>query len=376
MDSIKYTKSIFSLNMEDIVTNVGEDRSCPIVIHSSDTPTIAFRLNAIDGNIQLRTSDIVDNYRQQYEPHMDSESDICTEQGLDRVSIQIRNESDEFTAESFAIYTIFGGYDKDCIGDEHDFIKHNFLSWRPQSDIVVPGIKQELSFVIYNEGADTSITYPATNRKLYAKIYFKTLPAVIKELAVVSTDKTLFRLDCSYNRIVSIIADEVDDEIVAYDIYGGTDSNDIKCISIKPQRFIVRQNSSSYTHFFFQNSLGGFDTITATGEVATIADGDIITAKNRNTEREVSNSLVKSWEVNTGYITTKQEENLWHEFLRSTNRYILFDDGSYRQIIIEEYKAERVKMEIDSFTFKFHYAEAEKGGYAEKMDGLPDFFIE
>ena len=376
MGFIEYTKSIFSLNMEDIVTNVGEDSSCLIVIHSSDTPTIAFRLNAIEGNIRLRTSDIVDNYRQHYEPHIDSESDICTEQVLYRVNIQIRNESDEYTAESFEIYTIFGGYDKGHIGDEHNFIKHNFLSWRPQSDIVVPGIKQELSFVIFNEGVDSSIEYPATSRKLYAKIYFKTLPAVIKELAVASTDNTLYRLDCSYNRIASVIADEVDDEIVAYDIYGGTDANNVNCTFIKPQRFVVRQNSSSYTHFFFQNSLGGFDTITATGEVTSIADGDIITAKNRDIEREVSNSLVKSWEVNTGYITTKQEENLWHEFLRSTNRYILFDDGSYRQIIIEEYKAERVKMEIDSFTFKFHYAEAEKGGYAEKMDELPDFFIE
>ena len=255
------------------------------------------------------------------------------------------------------------------IADEYDFLSHNFLTWRPQIEYVVPGVKQQLSFVycVEDVGSDENSRY------LCMKIYFQTTSPISVRLHDLSYSMMRVQIDCSYNRIKELAKTLCDDEVVAYDVYGTNKAGEVV---IKPQRFVVRQNSSSYTHFFFQNSLGGFDTITATGEVTSIADGDIITAKNRDIEREVSNSLAKSWEVNTGYITTKQEENLWHEFLRSTNRYILFDDGSYRQIIIEEYKAERVKMEIDSFTFKFHYAEAEKGGYAEKMDELPDFFIE
>ena len=375
MDTIEYTKSIFSLNMEDIVADVGEEGLYPIVIHSEDSPTIAFKLFAIGGKLQLIASDIVESYKKPYEPYIGSENDICIEQKLDRVSLQIRNESDEFTDKSYAIYTIFGGYDKTKITDEHDFVQHNFLTWRPQTDFVVPGIKQQLSFVIYNVGPNSSVTYPITSRKLFAKIYFRTLPPMIKELAVVDSDLSLYRLDCSYNRIASIVGNEVDDEIVAYDIYGGTDTDIVNCVSIKPQRFVVRPHNSSHSHFFFQNTLGGFDTITAQGESKCIADGEVTTAMTRGVEIEISTDYVRTWEVNTGYITTAQEENLWHEFLRSTNRYILFDDGSYRKIIVEEYKAERVGFEVGSFTFKFHYAEAEKGGFAEKSETLPDFFI-
>ena len=353
--------------MEDISLNLNGETKTPIVVNHKDANTIVFTLFAVDDKVSIHTSDIVNNYTEPYEPHINDDGEIYST--IEEISIQSRNETDEYTDWSHSIPTIFGGYDKNRIVDEYDFLNHNFLTWRPQIDYVVPGIKQQLSFVFCSkeEGDDEN------NRKLCVKIYFRNTSPTSVRLNNLSFPLMRVQVDCSYNRIKEIAKSLCDDEVVAYDVYGINTAGEV---AIKPQRFVVRQNSSSYTHFFFQNSLGGFDTITATGEVTSIADGDIITAKNRDIEREVSNSLVKSWEVNTGYITTKQEENLWHEFLRSTNRYILFDDGSYRQIIIEEYKAERVKMEIDSFTFKFHYAEAEKGGYAEKMDELPDFFIE
>lgn len=363
----EHAKSLFSKNMEDISLNLNGEAKTPIVVHHKDSDTIAFTLFAVDDKVSIHTSDIVNNYATSYEPHIEDGGERYS--AIDEISIQSRNETDEATVWSHRVPTIFGGYDKLKIADEYDFLSHNFLTWRPQIEYVVPGVKQQLSFVycVEDVGSDENSRY------LCMKIYFQTTSPISVRLHDLSYSMMRVQIDCSYNRIKELAKTLCDDEVVAYDVYGTNKAGEVV---IKPQRFVVRQNSSSYTHFFFQNSLGGFDTITATGEVTTIADGEIVIAKNRNTEREVSNSLVKSWEVNTGYITTKQEENLWHEFLRSTNRYILFDDGSYRQIIIEEYKAERVKMEIDSFTFKFHYAEAEKGGYAEKMDELPDFFIE
>ena len=362
----EYAKSLFSNNMEDISLNLNGETKTPIVVNHKGTNTIVFYLFAVDDKVSIHTSDIVNNYAEPYEPHINNDGVLYST--IEEISIQSRNETDEDTVWSHRIPTIFGGYDKNRIADEYDFLNHNFLTWRPQIDYVVPGVKQQLSFIICVEDVESDEMY----RYLCVKIYFSTTSPISVQLHNLSYNMMRVQIDCSYNRIKELAKTLCDDEVVAYDVYGTNKAGEVV---IKPQRFVVRQNSSSYTHFFFQNSLGGFDTITATGEVTTIADGEIVIAKNRNTEREVSNSLVKSWEVNTGYITTKQEENLWHEFLRSTNRYILFDDGSYRQIIIEEYKAERVKMEIDSFTFKFHYAEAEKGGYAEKMDELPDFFI-
>ena len=373
MGMLTDTQSLFSRNMRDIVTSLDGEAYAPIVVHSEGRQTMAFVLHAVNDLVTIHTSEIVDNLAEAYNPYLDN-TEICSQE-LSTVSIETRNESDEFTVSRWAIRVLCGGYDTHRLTDEYDFLQHNFLTWRPQTDFVVPGIKQQLSFVICNTGADPDTTYPAeTVRRLYAKIYFRNLPPIVKELAYVGSNLYIYRLDCSYDRIASLVAD-LDDEVVAYDIYGGIDSDDVNCIPIKPQRFVVCPQSDSYSHFFFQNSLGGFDTIIARGEFKCIADGEIVTARMRNTEIEVTNDYLQSWEVNTGYITTAQEENLWHEFLRSTNRYILFGDGSYRKIIVEEYKAERVKLEVDSFTFKFHYAEVVKGSFAEKSETLPDFFI-
>lgn len=374
MGILSDTQSLFSRNMSDIVTSLQGEASAPVVVHSEDHQTMAFVMYAVDDNITIRTSDIVDSLAVPYDPYINHQGLMGRE--LHRVALETRDEADEFTVNRWPLYVLFGGYDSKKMPDEYAFLQHNFLTWRPQTDYVVPGIKQQLSFVICNNGADAETTYPsATSRRLCAKIYFRTQQPVVKELATATDNVTIYRLDCSYNKIAALVAEEVDDEVVAYDIYGATD-DDTSCIPIKPQRFIVRPQSSSFTHFLFQNSLGGFDTITATGELMSIATGEIITARARKIESEVNNGYVKSWEVNTGYIITMQEENLWHEFLRSTNRYILFEDGLYRKIIVEEYTAERATMEADSFTFKFHYAEAAEGGYAEKEDSLPDFFIE
>ena len=375
MGAIKQTKSIFSCNMADILADTGEDVSCPIVIHSDTSPYTVFRLYAIDSNIRLCISEIIRNYSKSYTPHITDVAKV--EYPLDRVFIQIRNETDELTVWSYSIFAIFGGYDKLKISNEYEFIQHNFLTWRPQICYTSPGVKEQLSFVICNEGPDASVTYPTTSsRKIFAKIYFRTHQAAVLGLEVADQDLTLYRVDCSYNRIATIAGMlQIDDEVVAYDIYGGIDENTDDSVVINPQRFIVRPRSSSHTHFFFQNTLGGFDTITATGEVVSSAKGDVQTSMVRRKETEVHNAYVKSWEVNTGYIVTAQEENLWHEFLRSTNRYILLENGTYRKIIVEEYKAERATMEADSFTFKFHYAEAAEGSGFNKAESLPEFYI-
>ena len=366
-------QSLFSRNMKDISLTLNGEAKTPIVVRYKDTDAIVFTLFAVDDKVSIHTSEIADNFQFSFNPHFESKWPIRS--AIEEISIQSGDEGDETTVREMRIPVIFGGYDSSKLNNEYVFLQNNFLTWRPQIDYVVPGVKEQLSFVICNKGVMPHESYPEeTSRRVCAKIYFRSLAPTTITLCVANIDMSIYRLDCSYDHIASLVAEEFDDEVVAYDIYGDTDA-DNGVVGIKPQRFIVRPQTASNTYFFFQNSLGGFDTIIATGELKTIADGDNLTAMVRKTESEVYNGYVRSWEVNTGYITTKQEENLWHEFLRSTNRYILFDDGSYRKIIVEEYKAERVKLQMDSFTFKFHYSEAAKGGFAEKSETLPDFFL-
>lgn len=375
MGAIKQTKSIFSRNMTDIITAVDGDISCIISIGVNSSRTTNFRLYAVDEGVRLCASDIVDNYRKHYFPHI-SDSDMI-QYALDKISIRVQKETGSTILSTYEIYTIFGGYDNLRISNEYEFIQHNFLTWRPQIAYTSPGVKEQLSFIIHNEGPDSDASYPTTSsRKIFARVYFRTINPIEIELNKANKDKTLYRVDCSYDRIASLIANAgYNEDVIAYDIYGGIDEKRSDSLVINPQRFIVRPRNCSDTHFFFQNTLGGFDTITATGVIVSSAKGDIQTSITRRQETEESNAYVKSWEINTGYIVTAQEENLWHEFLRSTNRYILLENGTYRKIIVEEYKAERATMEADSFTFKFHYAEAAEGSGFNKAESLPEFYI-
>lgn len=69
----------------------------------------------------------------------------------------------------------------------------------------------------------------------------------------------------------------------------------------------------------------------------------------------------ESWEVNTGYIRTRQEKALWDEFLMSINKYLLLPDGSHRRIVVDEFDAKYTYLELSSYTFTYRLATAETG---------------
>ena len=364
MATLLNISSVFSRNMEDIVVAFDGESSLSIGVSCANSENIDFTLCAIDKQVSIHASDIVSNYARAYEPHI--ESIDSHSESMDEIQIELK--ANNVTLERRSIKALFGGYSALHIQNETDFLQHNFLTWRPQVDNVVRGIKQQLSFVICPPNIEGSNYAPApTTRKIYAKVYFRSLLPKEVEVGSFNEDNTIYRIDCSYNTIRGLV-DDVDDEITAYDIFGAEEKRLSSVIPIKTQRFVVKHQSDFSAHFFFQNSLGGFDTIMATGCLKEIGQGDLFTSFARGVEAEVSNDYVRTWEVNTGYISTLQEESLWREFLQSTNRYVLFTDGSYRRIVVEEYKAERTKLELGSFTFTYHYAEKEKGYYFEKQD--------
>jgi hypothetical protein len=79
-----------------------------------------------------------------------------------------------------------------------------------------------------------------------------------------------------------------------------------------------------------------------------------------------------TWEVNTGFIRTRQEKALWDEFLSSTNKYLLLPDGSHRRIVVDEFDATYTYLELSSYTFTYRLAAAETGhAFTRKI--LKDF---
>lgn len=367
MDAIVITKSIFSRNVSDIIVDVDSAISCPITI-SADGITTSFILYPSNDKVCIHTSDILENFNTEYDPLLYTDFKVHS-MTLKPVTISVGEPDNK---QEFLANTIFGGYDNLILANEHEFVKHNFLTNRPQVSYTYSGVKERLVFAIYNKGPEPNVSYPTSSkRNIYIRVYFKESPSIQIEWGTIETDITLNIIDCSLNTIANSIHNICTDDIVAYDVYG--EEQDSDSVYIYPQRFIVRPNSNSLTHFLFQNTLGGFDSITASGTVVNYANGEIKTSKVRRQETETSNRFTKSYEVNTGYIVSSQEENLWHEFLRSTNRYIQLNNGSYRKIIIEEYKAEHTKMNADYFTFKFHYAEETYGEYFGKDSKLPQY---
>ena len=357
-------KSLFSRNMNNF--DIAAENTVRIAASKNSSEEIDFCLQPLNGKVVIRASDIAGNYSTPYDPHIENTS--VFRQALDSITIQARDEQGGAVNYEKTTSVIFGGYDNHSLTGEIEHIDHNFLTWRPQVDFVVPNIKQQLTFVIYNTGELVLIR----SRKISVKVYFKTTLPKVFEIGTFDDNMTLYRIDCSYQTIRELTKN-VDDEIVAYDIFGAEGDTLPRPCTIRPQRFVVKESNLSDSYFFFQNTLGGFDTIVATGEIKEVSKGEVYTVSTLQGEVEVENAHIRAWEVNTGYISTSQEESLWREFLQSTNRYVLFRDGSQRQIVVEEYKAERTKLELGSFTFKYHYADKERGLYYQKSEELKEY---
>lgn len=365
--------SLFSRNMGDVRLNTLSEPKVDIRI-TYRSQEFNMTLTSVKQYVTLRASEIAHGLMEDYEPYFDSNS--FESEALPTLSLYANFDASFMTDAYLHCYLIKGGYNQHRITDEADFLMHHFLTWRPQITNTSHGVKEQLTVVNYYDQNQNGIY-----RAICAKLYFKTRVPSNIVLGILPPGAFLWRIDCSLDTIIEMAAKAgIYDEIVAYDIWGSgsiqypkTDDTinwDVLTYSNTPyaQRFIVIPPDSNRTYFFFQNTLGGFDTIAATGIVKSSAEGDVLTAINNRTEKEVTNNYVKSWEVNTGYIATDQEENWWHEFFRSTNRYVLLPDGTHRKIIVDEYKAERTSSQLGSFTFKFHYSTADNGSYFERTE--------
>lgn len=360
------TKSIFSKNMRDIVVAVGKVPSATVEVSDTDGNAASFLLQPVNTFITLCTSEVIDSFAQPYPPRINTaETQVET---IHPISLKI--SVDGVIHKSIYIPTIWGGV-PDGVKDEHYFLQHHFLTWRPQIGYVTKGIKQQLSLAI----ADTQVGVSDVVRKyrsLYVKVYFRSATPIELPLEKCVYDNSIYRIDCSYQRILDLVRTKLstNDDIVAYDVYGKADNSEYA--SMVPQRFIVLPYNSAYEYFFFQNTMGGFDTIIAYGSTKSISSSEVSASVVRRQETELVNDFMERWETNTGYINSNVEKGLWQEFLRSTNRYILRPDGTARRIIVDDCKAEHTRHKVGSFTFEYHYAEQDKGAYYKHQETLTE----
>ena len=346
----------FSMNIEDIIITRGNNNSVTITL-TVDKFTIQFKMKPVAQKITLRLRDCINNLIETYLPIFENNVTSST-RPIPQVSI-----SDGTTKVERRI--INGGYNPQTTLDEDEFIRQNFLTWRPQVAYTFYESREQL--LVANVGE-------AMTRRLQARIYFKTHPPLEISMGTFSQNNILARVNVSALRMKErATAAKIEDEIVAYDIYGSTDmGGQTYDNSPFPQRFIIGRSNAGYSHFVFQNTLGGFDTVTAFGVRKSTGTGDAVTATIGGAESEVGNDIEESWEVNTGNLGTEQEANLWRSFLRSMNRYVIMPDGSLNRIIVSEYKSEYRRHEVNAFTFTYHYTQHDNVNVWQKQ-ALPDF---
>ncbi len=353
--------SIFTENLGDISLKTSLETE--ITVELSGVPgraveRFSFFLMPTDGIITIRTSEIARRLLTRYEttvevivPNPIYEWGI---ESLDLPTLKLTAHNASGDAE-WSTKVTAGGYGEKEIENETEFLTHNFLTWRPQISMTYPGLKEQLTFI--NPTAEAF-------RALRLRMYFgKELPTDVT--IVRSSGIGLHRIDVSPAAISALaVYNGIDDVLTAYDLYGIADeAPGANATWDMPfaQRFVIGRRDLRHTSFFFQNSLGGFDTVTAKGIRTSLPDGETVSFTNGRTEKMLETGFSESWEVNTGYIRTRQEKALWDEFLMSINKYLLLPDGSHRRIVVDEFDAKYTYLELSSYTFTYRLATAETG---------------
>lgn len=104
--------------------------------------------------------------------------------------------------------------------------------------------------------------------------------------------------------------------------------------------------------FFYQNRLGGWDTLVLNGHKVNMHSNTPTTAVFEEMEFEYQNDLKFEIQKSSGFITTEEDYKQYIDFLISKNKYFLHE-GSLIQIVTSEHKVEQSKGNLNSYSFVF-----------------------
>ncbi len=119
------------------------------------------------------------------------------------------------------------------------------------------------------------------------------------------------------------------------------------------KRFYLKDHYEFHSDvFFYQNRLGGWDTLVLNGQKLKIHSNAPATAVFEEMEFEFQNNLKFEIQKSSGFITTEEDYRQFIDFLISKNKYFLHE-GSLIAIVTSENKVEHSKGHLNSYTFVF-----------------------
>ena len=160
-------------------------------------------------------------------------------------------------------------------------------------------------------------------------------------------------IDVSYNKIRGLV--NTNRRLLAYDIYIPSSST--------VQRFVVDYNTNSAV-FVYRNSVGAYDTVYAHGSETRQLDQEFTMFVTNSDERELNNDTKENWTLSSGNLISDRQIDMWHDFLRSPERFI-FEDGELKPIIIESSESPTERGKLSSIQFTYRLSTRPSGRYYE-----------
>ena len=125
--------------------------------------------------------------------------------------------------------------------------------------------------------------------------------------------------------------------------------------------FGVIPTKSNYREFIYRNSLGCWDSVYSKGDFKVTPKYTFASFLNRNTEGQLDSQAVETMEVSSGPLDGYREQRMWLEMLSSEEVYLVDQSGDMRLVVIEDSSPTLSQKDLNSLTFKCHYADRTVG---------------
>jgi hypothetical protein len=351
-----YTKEpgalLFIKNAVDIVidtTSVEKIYSISLKIGESFFRILPQLNPDANGNIRLRTRELLEGISAE----MITLQNPCIPAPVAYVQVlYCENKTD--SSEWIPLPWIKGGYDSDISGLGQTIHK-GWLNWKKDCRTVRWGT--EWLYVYVPAGKRLSLHADVTLSSGSCSFDFNSIPIL--------DYNAVRRINVSFQEIRGYCDRWGFDmyDIVDWCISGKLDRQELGSI-----RYVCEDSSPYWRGFIYRNSLGVFDSLYAKGSVIDKLTYESQVFQNNFLEQEITTHVDRQVETFSGYLDTEEERERWMEFIESSERYILLQDGTRKPIILDGVSCDMKENDSAGLSFTWHLAKIRQGYGAPRED--------
>lgn len=309
-----------------------------------------------DGRIVIRTREIAEGLVLD-EPGLQDDVSVSSGPYI-RVTYKENSSTGQETTD-IPLPWIKGGYDADIPGLGSK-IRDGWLTWKSARKTVPWGRDWLYAFVPAGQSWGA-----------YAYVRFRSgrpfegfLPL---ESAAGQPEDALRRTDVSFERIRCLCDDRGYDreELSGWDVFGHVGGQSIGSV-----RYDCEDCTAAHWRgFLYRSSLGVFESVYAKGKAVDKLMFENSVFRNGFMEKELKSKTTRQTETCTGYLESEGERDRWMEFVESSERYVLLQDGTLKPIILDGVNCDMTQNESEGMSFTWHLAKSRQGGGYDRDGG-------